>query len=305
MKIDEFNKYDLIISEGSIIERLKREFAYEIDEHILNAIMVYQEEGKFLLKQIYKQYIDIAFKAEIPIIILTPTWKANEANLVRAGFENKNVNKDCFDFVDSIRQEYGTFADKIFIGGLIGVKGDSYNPSEALSIENSFNFHTYQIKNLYDAGVDFIFASTLPSLTEALGIAQAASELSAPYFLSFVIKKSGLLLDDTPLTDAITKIDSAIPNKPYAYFINCVHPGNVIDAFNAPVNNADIIKNRVMGIQANSSILSPEELDNAEELIKDDIDVWAAQMKLLHNEKGLKVLGGCCGTNDKHICKLV
>ena len=54
------NFYPHIITEGSIIERLKREFNYPLDDALSNALMIYDESGKFLLEKIYREYIDIA-----------------------------------------------------------------------------------------------------------------------------------------------------------------------------------------------------------------------------------------------------
>ena len=67
-----------IITEGSIIERLKREFKYPLDDVLSNSLMIYDEIGKVLLEKIYREYIDIALSADFPIMLLTPTWRANK-----------------------------------------------------------------------------------------------------------------------------------------------------------------------------------------------------------------------------------
>ncbi len=41
-----------IITEGSIIERLKREFKYPLDDVLSNSLMIYDEIGKLLLEKI-------------------------------------------------------------------------------------------------------------------------------------------------------------------------------------------------------------------------------------------------------------
>ncbi len=48
-----------------------------------------------------------------------------------------------------------------------------------------------------------------------------------------------------------------------------------------------------MGIQANASPLSPEELDGAQEL--------AEQMVALEDIQPFKIFGGCCGTDETHM----
>jgi len=75
-------------------------------------------------------------------------------------------------FLDALRKEYGSYAKKILIVGLVGCRGDAYQPGQALSQENALAFHQFQIQALARAGVDFLIASTLPALSEAMGIAQ-------------------------------------------------------------------------------------------------------------------------------------
>jgi methionine synthase I (cobalamin-dependent) len=56
-----------------------------------------------------------------------------------------------------------------------------------------------------------------------------------------------------------------------------------------------------MGVLGNTAALSPEALDGQEKLIEADPEHFAAAMLGLRRDFGLKVLGGCCGTDDRHI----
>ncbi len=148
MKFDKILlEQSLILTEGAVIERIRRgEFSYELDKYVENAGMIYDDNGKLILEKIYNQYISVAYKFGLPIIIFTPTWRANPERLKLAGFKNKNVNADCFRFLSKIRDNFGNYSKKIFIGGLIGCKGDSYKPEEALSNEEAYIFHKSQVR---------------------------------------------------------------------------------------------------------------------------------------------------------------
>lgn len=61
------------------------------------------------------------------------------------------------------------------------------------------------------------------------------------------------------------------------------------------------VKERFKGIQANTSELSPEELDNCVELKTSDSISLANDMINLYNKFDLKIFGGCCGTDNTHI----
>lgn len=302
--IETIKKYQYIITEGSVIERLKREFNHSLDPILLNSLLIYDEQGKILLERIYREYIDLAVKNNIPILILTPTWRANPERCKISGFDFRILNHDAYDFLNRIKKSYGKLSEKIFLGGLIGCKNDSYNPSEALSSEEAYDFHSHQINALADAGVDFLFASTLPALSEAVGIARAMSNTKKEYVISFVIRENGKLLDGTNLTEAIQNIDESSSNPPTFYLTNCVHPEVLHNAINS-LQEKDILFKRLYGIQANASKKSPEELDNAEELDADSPSNWAKDMINLNKKYNLKILGGCCGTDNIFISSIL
>lgn len=296
---------NIILTEGAIIERLKREFNYPLDELLSNAVMIYDENDKNLLEKIYREYIEIALNSGIPILLLTPTWRANKERTERAGFDLNKLNKDAFEFVDKIRNSYGSFSKNIFIGGLTGCKGDSYKPEEALDEDSSYLFHKPQMNALVKAGVDFLFGSTLPEINEAKGMARAMGETGIPFVLSFVIRENGNILDGTPLVEGIKIIDNSVSIKPIFYMTNCIHPSVLSNAFNKIKDDKRVLEKRLYGIQANASDKSPEELDTLEELHQDNPSNWGKAIVDLNIKYNLKVLGGCCGTDARFISSIV
>jgi len=294
----------LIMTEGAVVERLRREFSVDLHPHIVHSGLIYDPEGKMILEKIYKQYISAVQKYDLPMLLFTPTRRANPERLSLAGYTGKDVNGDCFRFLSGIRAGYGEYAKKIFIGGLMGCRGDAYKPDEALSVEDAYLFHKKQIRAFCNAGADFLCGTTLPAFSEALGMAKAMSDSEKPYILSFVIRPNGTLLDGTPLSQAISAIDSEVIQKPLCYLVNCVHPSVLKSALESD-HGSDFVLQRLLGIQANTSSKSPEELDGATELQADNMCTLIDTMALLHHEYGLKIMGGCCGTNDKYIERLV
>ena len=297
--------YPHIITEGSVIERLKREYKYPLNDSLSNTIMIYEKDGKSLLEKIYREYLNIAKSSDLPIMLLTPTWRANKERTSKANVDMKLINTDAFAFVDNIRKSYGSFSEKIYIGGLTGCKGDAYRPEEALNENDAYAFHKDQMQILADAGVDFLFASTLPALSEAIGIAKAMSETKKDYVISFVIRDNGKLLDGTFLNDAIRIIDDSVSTPPLFYLTNCIHPDVLNKSFLNLKDENDILRKRLFGIQANSSNKSPEELDTLEELDADTPANWARGMVDLNKKYNLKILGGCCGTDARFISSIV
>lgn len=294
----------LILAEGAVIERIKREFKFELDQYIENAGMIYDNKGKKILDKIYNQYISVAYKFDLPIIILSPTWRANQERLELAGFKDKNVNADCVKFLIDIRNNYGEFANKILIGGPMACKGDAYNPEETLLSDEAHNFHKFQVKELSEAGVDFLLGSTLPASSEALGMAKAMADSNIDYILSFVIRPNGKLLDGSSLKETISVIDNSVSPKPFCYNLNCVHPIHCISAINNEPNNTELVRTRLIGLQANGSAKSPEELELLDKTISECPKIWGKKMIDLFLDSNIKILGGCCGTDHRHIMNI-
>lgn len=296
----------LIFTEGAVAERLRREFCVQIDPFVAHSALVYQPENRAILRSIYKQYIDSVRTRDTPILIFTPTRRANPERITQAGLSDKDINGDCGRFLIDTRNEYSDYSHSIFIGGIMGCKGDAYNAKEALPTEDAFSFHRLQAEQLTDGGVDFLFGATLPATSEAIGIAMAMARTGKPYVLSFVIRPNGTLLDGISIHDAISRIDNTVTPRPSFYMVNCVHPSVLISALKKEINCSTLVRQRLVGIQANTSSKSPEELDGSSELmVEDDVEALIDVMMQLRNEHQLKIFGGCCGTDNQHIQRLV
>ena len=183
-------------------------------------------------------------------------------------------------------------------------RGDAYSPSEALLVDEALKFHAWQAGKLADTGADFLLAATLPALSEATGLALALAATGKPYLLSFVVRREGTLLDGTPLKDAIAAIDSAVTPPPLAYLINCTHVSFTRSALMHGANSSALDRQRIIGLLANTAALSPEDLNDSTSLVEEEPETFGQSVAGLHRELGLKILGGCCGTDDRHIHSL-
>lgn len=297
-------KAPVTLTDGATIERLRRDQALELDPHVLHAGFVFQPAGRNALETIYRQYLDIGRQFALPMIVLTPTWRANPERVRLAGLgDHGEVNAQGFRFLAGVREDYGPYSEQILIGGLLGPRGDAYRPTEALPEDEAAGFHGPQAAALSEAGTDFLMAATLPAASEAVGVARAMARCAVPYLISFVVRSTGALLDGTPLAHAIERIDADTESPPLGYMVNCVHPSVFAVAMDRTIDQSPKIAARVMGLQANTSRLSPEELDDLDHLDEaDDSETLADAMVELHRRLGIKILGGCCGTDNRHIC---
>jgi S-methylmethionine-dependent homocysteine/selenocysteine methylase len=289
----------LILMEAAIVEQLRRSDNIKLDQSLVNAPLIYDAAGRSALKNLYQSYIDIAQKAGIPFLMCTPTWRANK-NRVYGSTLRRSINADAVEFMKQIRDSQNNSKPVIKIGGMIGCKNDCYLPEEGLSISDSELFHSWQIEQLANAGVDFLIAETLPNVAEATGIAKAMAVSGLPYIISFVINRNASVLDGTSLKDAIDIIDSSVTIKPLGYMVNCAYP-SFLSAEKQPVK----LFSRLIGCQANASSLDHCELDNSDVLSAEDVSEWGEAMLNLNRMYGTKILGGCCGTGSEHLRYIV
>jgi len=140
---------NFILTEGSIYERLRRHPLADFDPDLATSALIYNEKGSEILTQIHREYIQIGQKHELPMIVLTNTWRANKERIKRSKFKDFKMNQDNVKFVFEICRPYRNGSNPIFIGGVVGPRGDAYKPDQAMNAELAESFHSYQIHGSY------------------------------------------------------------------------------------------------------------------------------------------------------------
>ena len=290
-----------VLMEGALGERLKREYGLTINGSVAMADLIYSQQGRLALDTLWRGYMGIAEKYNLPFLATTPTRRANKQQVIQAGYDEAIIE----DNVRFLRKINETSNIEMYIGGLMGCKGDAYTGAGALNIEEAHDFHHWQAQLFKFAKADFLYAGIMPVLTEATGMARAMSDTGIPYIISFTIQKDGKLIDGHTIDYAIRFIDDNVSRKPVCYMTNCVHPAILRSALSQPENRTEAVRARFCGIQANAACLSLQELDNSCALKTSDAKELAEEFRLLHRDFPLKIYGGCCGTDDSHIREMI
>lgn len=290
------NSGKILITEGSIYERLRRFPNLALDLQVANAGLIYEPESAKILGNIVQEYLAVGKQFGLPMITLTNTWRANKERVAQSQYKTKNINVDCTKFYRELIKDLNSL-EPVYLGGLMGCRGDAYKAEESLSEKAAYEFHSKQATDLAAGGADFLFASTLPAFEEAKGLARAMAETGLPYILSFVLRADGTLLDGISLKEAITEIDNLGISRPIRFMINCSHTS----AFRAAYPHFSAVSTRVAGLQANTSARDPLELDGIDELETEEPRSFGVAMSKLREDFKIQVLGGCCGTGTEHI----
>ncbi len=286
-----------VLMEGALGERLKREHQLAFDEHVAMAGLVYESEGRAALVGLWSEYADIAQRHGLPLLATTPTRRANRERVSASRYDQAIIG----DNVSLLRGLQERSAAEVHVGGLMGCRGDAYRPTDVLSTAEARSFHTWQADLFAEAGAEFLYAGIMPALPEAIGMAQAMGETGLPYIISFMIRDDGRLLDGATIHEAVQSIDACVDVRPECYMTNCVHPAVLYAALSRPCNSTELVRSRFVGIQANASHLSPEELDIASGPESSDAGQLADDMLRLRDDMRLRVFGGCCGTDGTHL----
>jgi S-methylmethionine-dependent homocysteine/selenocysteine methylase len=258
------------------------------------------DTGAEALRRYYESYIAIAREHGAGIVLDTATWRASRDWGERLGYspeELAEANRRAVALVEELR----TLNPDVpaVLDGVIGPRGDGYVVGETMTPEEAEAYHSEQIGTFAGTAADMVSAITMTYADEAVGIARAAQAAGLPAAISFTVETDGRLPSGQPLGAAIEQVDAETASAPAYFMINCAHPTHFEAALEGPWLE------RVRGIRANASRMSHEELDASEELDEGDPDELAEQYRALRDRlPNATVLGGCCGTDDRHVAAI-
>jgi S-methylmethionine-dependent homocysteine/selenocysteine methylase len=258
------------------------------------------EAGRDALARYFQRHAAIAREHGIGFILESATWRASADWGDKLGYTAaalRQANRDAIGLLADIRSDLAGEVSPMVISGCIGPRGDGYDPGAVMSPEEAQRYHAAQIDAFADTDADMVTAITMTNCSEAIGIARAARKAGLPAVVSFTVETDGRLPTGQPLNEAIEDVDAATGGSPAYYMINCAHPTHFDDA----LDGGDWLR-RLRGIRANASKCSHAELDEAEELDDGDPAELGGQYAALRARfPWINVLGGCCGTDHRHI----
>lgn len=261
--------------------------------------LVADAAGAEVLRAYYADYAAIAAGAGAGLVLETPTWRANPDWAAGLGYDAAQLeaaNHRAVELMRSIAAEVDVEAT--LVSGVVGPRGDGYLAAGA-DADEAADYHSAQVRAFAAAGVDVVHAMTMSEPAEALGVVRAARAAGVPVAVSFTVETDGRLPDGTTLRDAVLELDAA--EAPDWYGVNCAHPLHVLPALEEDVTWSA----RVAVFRPNASTLSHAELDEMSELDTGDLALLTGSTDRVRDRlPGLRVVGGCCGTDATHVAGL-
>lgn len=261
-------------------------------------------DGRDALERYFSDFLDLARRSGTGCLLETATWRASSDWAGPLGLslgEMERLNRDAVSLLLDLRDEYESDSLPIVISGCIGPRGDGYDPGKIMGYAEAAEYHGGQAAVLADAGADMLSAITMTNVNEAIGIARAAERTELPVAISFTVETDGHLPTGDRLGDAIAEVDDATAGYPAYFMVNCAHPTH----FSNVLLEGGEWTGRIRGMRANASRCSHAELDVMTTLDDGDPDELAElYRRLLDKLPQLTVLGGCCGTDIRHVAAI-
>lgn len=274
------------------------------------------DDGRTALRDYYDAYLDLAVRAEVPILLETPTWRANPDHASSVGYDATaldRINRHSVDFLAGLA---AARADELVgweVGGILGPRGDGYLSAGGVDPDAAAEYHRAQLAAFSAAGATRATVLTITDVGEAIGIAQAAADVGIDLAVGYTVEVDGRLPDGTALAEAIRTVDA--DTAPVHYLVNCAHPHHIacsLDDDRSHHHHLDLgddggssWRERIGGLRVNASTMSHDELDACEVLDDGDPHQLAVdQQVLLDAFPNVVVLGGCCGTDARHVAAM-
>jgi S-methylmethionine-dependent homocysteine/selenocysteine methylase len=260
-----------------------------------------RDGGEDALRRYFEPYVRVARDRGLGIVLETATWRANRDWAERLGHspaQLAELNRRAVELLEELRAGYETDSTPIVISGCIGPRGDGYVVGGTMTADEAEEYHAEQIRTFAGTAADLVTALTMTYADEAAGIVRAARAADMPVVISFTVETDGRLPSGQALRDAIEEVDSATDRYAAYFMLNCAHPSH----FDAVLEPGSGWTDRILGLRANASRLSHAELDEAEELDTGNAEELALEYVALRESlPRLTVLGGCCGTDHRHV----
>jgi homocysteine S-methyltransferase len=289
-------KYPLLL-DGGLSNELEKE-GYNLNHKLWTAKLL--ETNPEAIIQAHLAYLKAGAKC-----IITSSYQASIPGLMAAGYNQDTAEKMILETVRLAEIAIHRFQEiinkelKPLIAASIGpygaflADGSEYHGNYGISNAKLRSFHLERIQLLDHSNADFLACETIPSLQEALVLAEILVETHKPSWLSFSCKDDLHLNDGSPIVECVAQLSrhSGI----FALGVNCTAP--------------KYISGLIKAIKANAGSKKIVVYPNSGEIFNAESKTWQScsdphLFAALTKEwlaLGADILGGCCRIGPDHI----
>lgn len=298
------------LTDGGIETALTERLGQELPEFAA-FVLLDTEEGRQALRDYFVPFIELADRTGSPLVLDTPTWRANPDWVKLLGYPEEEVgriNADAVRFLrdhvaDSSRSGTAT-SGTVTVNGCVGPRFDDYVAEQRMTAAEAEAYHGPQVAALAEAGADRVTSVTTLDEAEAIGVVNAARAAGVPVAVSFTVGADGLLPNGSTIADAIATVDDATDGAPIGFLVNCAHPEEVGRALKQGTGGGDASDDaahplgRLIGFRLNAAHEGDDGPGDAPE------EFARGLLELRSLAPRAEIFGGCCGTDVPHITEI-
>ena len=236
-----------------------------------------------IVLEVHKEYVRAGAE-----ILETNTYGANRIKLRSFGIEDelRDIN------IAAAQIARRAAGDSVYVAGAIGPLGIRIEPYGPTGLDEAREYFREQAEALRDGGVDLFIVETMSNISEIEQAINAIRDVcSLPVIAQMTISTDGrTVFGDTPKTIA-QRLDAAGAD---VIGLNCsVGPDVMLDA----IEEMTLATGRKISCQPNAGL--PRDVNGRQMYMASPDYMSKYAKRLIH--KGVKFLGGCCGTTPQHI----
>jgi homocysteine S-methyltransferase len=291
-----------ILGECSSGTRLHLQSPLPTEEQLGLVPLVDDELGAAAVRAVSAGYAATAAEFGLPIVIDAPTWWARKDRLADRGIVGADADRILLRSAELLLPIRDRF-DSVYVSASLGPSTDGYRAGD-VDYDTAVSYHHWSVDRLAATDVDFLLAATFSTTIDLEAVANVLASTDRPYVLGPVVDTAGCLPDGAPLHEVVDRIESEVVRPPMFWAVCCTHPeiaGRAMDAIGAADSRAH---DRVQQLKGNGSMASDEERDAADHVLCDEPEPWAIAAMRLREDHDLAIVGGCCGTDDRHLLSL-
>lgn len=290
MQLRDKLQQDIVILDGGFGTTVEQ-FGYDVKHELWSSNLI--QSNPEAVYKVHKAFVDSGAE-----IILTNTYQASVQSFLNIGIDKATA---CTYLATAVELATRAASNRTIIAGSLGPygamlgNGSEYTGDYEETEADYIQYHKERLDILIEAGVSVFAFETIPNIEEIKAVRTLL--LDYPYieaWISVTLKDHDHLSDGTPL-EAVMEVVNEIENV-LAFGVNCTSV-NVIDA---AVDKLIALSDKPLILYPNSG----RQYDAVHKVWTDQEDASLVEAAPRWNEKGVKIIGGCCQVGPGEIKEL-
>lgn len=291
------------LTEGGTETEILYKWGFELPEFAMFPLLD-NPAADLVIRNMFRRYFEVAATHDTGMLLNGHDYRASPDWGEKLGYSAeglREMQRRTIRFLDEMRAEYSERVTDVYIAACIGPRGDAYGTGGKITASEAEDYHSLQLKNIEGTPADMAVAATFNNIPESIGVIRAANTIGIPIGVSLTLTPEGRLRSGPSLREAIETIDEATVGGAAWFGTNCSHPLE----FEPALADAGPWLDRLRYIRPNAAKMDKIALCSLGHLEDGDpIELGAQMGEVARRLPRADILGGCCGTDERHLSEI-